>query len=105
NRGISDYRINDSNKVPNAALHLSGQEIQHIVANLNPVTAQFINKYFSSGVEIWCLNFCCKSPFESGNNTFLDVHNIHRRTVRSQYDLFSVLVQIIENVEETVLRS
>ena len=46
-----------------------------------------------------------KSPLEAGEQSLLEVAEVSRRTVRGEYQLLAVLVQMIEDVEERSLRT
>ena len=51
----------------------------------------------------WRVESCDESPFEFADESFLQAFEVGRCAVGCQYDLFSVVVESVESVEELFL--
>ncbi len=68
---------------------------------LYPVAEHFALQYADSGFVIRSSEFCRKPPLESRKQSLFNILHIHRCLVRSQDHLFPVLMEVIEDMEET----
>jgi len=49
------------------------------------------------------IQLCRKPPFKSGEQSLLNIHHVDGCLVTGQDDLFAILMQVIENMEEHIL--
>src|SRR5436189_3739534 len=82
-----------------------GQEIESLVAQLNPQGMRFFPQDRHACFHIGRLELGGESPFETGNESMLEIRNLGRRAVAREDNLFMAVEEGVEGVEKFLLRA
>src|SRR5436190_2011228 len=82
-----------------------GQEIENLVTQLNAEGMRFFPQDRHACFDIGWLELGGESPFETGNESMLEIRNLGRRAVAREDNLFMPVEQGVEGVEKFLLRA
>lgn len=102
--GVGHDGVDDAFEFTHAALHILGDVLEHFPGNVESVAAHLREEYVTAELRVGLLHLGHHAPFESGEHTFLNAFEEHRRTVAGDDDLAVVVLQLVEYLEEGHLR-
>ena len=104
-RGVRQKRSQNTLQIPHRIADVLGNKIYHLIAERNTVTTHFGEQDILAQNIIRFLDLRRETPFETGQQTLLNILQFYRRTIGRQNQLFTALLQIIEDMKERILRS
>ena len=104
-RRVCQERCKDALQVTNRLAYVHRNEIHDLVREHDAVTTHLTEQDILTQQIVRTSNLCRQTPFETGQQTLLDVLELHRRTITSQDQLLTALLQVVEDMEERVLRT
>ena len=103
--GVRDQRNQRTFQFTEVRLDVGGEENEDFVVDFHSFAEAAVAQHLKAGLVRRLLEFHAETPFEPRKEPVLEVLQVNRSTVRSEDELLSVLVQMVEHVEEGVLRS
>ena len=94
----------DTLKVAHAVTYVFGNIIHNFRRELKAIPANLVAQDVTAKFDGRLLQFGHHAPFEARDETFLYALQQYGRAVGSEDELFTVLMQVVEDVEERVLR-
>ena len=79
------------------------QILEHVIPDGNALAAAERFEHLQTGIVIRVHELHGKAPLETRQKPVLEILQVYRRAVGSEYKLLSGLVQVIENIEESRL--
>ncbi len=96
-RGYNTYNLTDT------VGNVGGDKVDYIIGQVQTVLLCLAAEHIASQLHIGALQFLSHAPFESVEHTSFEALHLRRRTIAREYNLFAVLFQMIEYVEEHIL--
>src|SRR5690606_14470771 len=84
---------------------MAGKVVDNILSYLDSVLPGLVSQYVDPGLEVRCLDIGRQSPLKTGQKPVFHTLQVGRCLVGSQHKLFSALMQVIKDVEKSVLRT
>src|SRR5262249_42336880 len=92
-------------ELTNIALHAAGYEHRHVIRDSHADQITFSLQDRNLRLQIRWLDVCNQAPFETRVKTFLKRGYFTRRTIRTDHNLFLLIVESVEGMEEFFLRT
>ena len=103
-RRVGVERNEDSFKFTHTISHILRHILQYFGSESDALTAHLVSQDATTKLQIGTFDLSRQTPFEAGDETVFDTLQHHRRTVAGHDKLLAVLVQVIEDMKEGVLR-
>ena len=104
-RRVCQERCKNAFQVSNRLAYVHRNEIHDLVREHDAVTTHLTEQNILTQQIVRTSDLCRQTPFETGQQTLLDVLELHRRTITSQDQLLTALLQVVEDMEERILRT
>ena len=104
-RGVRHQRREGAFDLADVGRDVFGQEGDHLFRDRNVQFVHFRLDDLDLGLVVRRLDLGREAPFETGQQALLDVLQLDGRLVRGQDQLLARKVQMVEDVEEDVLRA
>ena len=102
---VRDERDESALEFSEIGADVSCKVVEHIVGKLDSLPAAAGTKHRQPCRVVRSCEFNGKPPFESGEKSLLEILELNRRTVGSEHELLSALMEMVEYVEEGILRA
>ena len=98
-------RVHGTLQVAHAAVRRVGDEFHHVLRNLQAVASDLAVQDVHAQLAVGLLQLCYQSARETRQQTVGHTLQVHRRTVARQDNPACVAEQVVEDVEERLLRT
>ena len=102
---VSYERDESTLEFPEIGADVRCKVAEHVIGKLDSLPAAAGTKHRQPCRVVRPCEFDGKPPFESGEKSLLEILELNRRTVGSKHELLSTLVEMVEYVEEGILRT
>ena len=104
-RGIGHQGDQGAFQFAEVGLHARRQEGKDVFADADTLPLGAGTEHLQPGVIVRFGKFYRQAPFEAGQEPFFEVLQVYGGAVAGENELLPVLVQVVEHVEEGVLRT
>ena len=101
--GLCQQRVDDTFQFTYAFVYILSNVVDNIFRNVQTIAMDFIAQDVLSKLFVWFFQLSNQSPLETGQQAFFHTLQHDWSTVGGKNQLFSILVQMIEDMEESVL--
>ena len=101
--GINQQRVDNTLQLAHTLIYILGNVINNSIRNIQAVPAYLTTQNILTQINIGPFQLSNQPPFETGQQTVFYPLQHHRSTVRSQNQLFTILMQMIEDMEKSIL--
>lgn len=101
---VGDQRDKGSLQFTEIGRYLVGEIFQHIIGDVDSFAKTPVLQHREPRHERRTLELDGKSPFKTAQKPLLEILQVRRSTVRGEYQLFAVFMEMVEDIEEGVLR-
>ena len=102
--GVSVHADERALQLTNVALHAPGDQLEHVVADLDALVLRLLAQDGDTRVKVRLLDVGDQAPLKAGAQALLQAGNLTRRLIGADDDLLAGGVQRVERVEELLLR-
>ena len=100
---VGHQRHDDTFEVAYAGIHVLGNVADYIFGEFQSVAAYLVAQNVFAQFEVGLFNFGGQSPLEARDETLFHAFELRRRAVGCHNQLLAVEVQVVEDVEESIL--
>ena len=104
-RGVGHQRRERPLDLTHVGRDVVRQVGHHVVRNLRPELLRLYADDLELRVVVGRVELCRQSPLEARQQALFDVFQLHGRLVRGENQLFARQLQMVEDVEERILRA